>query len=176
MGEDKLIIDEAIEHLKQCKSLRETRLQNPLEFCKSFGRKHKTIEERWESIIKCWLLQYYNKNLNQEIRPMLVRLINENYDSVIDINWEFISSHKEFSGYTIPGLKKIYVAMVDKLAKTIKKPSYELSIKEVANFTEGYFSNHKIKAQPVRDKRKMDCIEYFELKIKEQNISFSKAS
>jgi len=174
LTEDKLIIDEALKHLKLCKSLREAKIQNVLEFSKSFKRIHSNINERWESTIKCWLLQFYNKTLNQEIRPMLVDLIHKNYDSVVAINWEFVLSHKEFSGYNVSGLKKIFVATVDKVAKSKSKPSYELSISEIANFTEDDFSNNKMKAQPVLDKRKMDCIEYFEMQTSELNISFSK--
>jgi len=171
--EDKLIIDEAIKHLKHCKSLREAVIQNPKEFSKSLNRRHTTVNERWDPFLKCWLLQYYNKSLNQEIRPMLVDLIHKNYDSVLDIDWEFVISHKEFSGYNIKGLKRKFVNTMDKAAAFLKKPSYELSLKEIANYAEEYFSNTVLRAEPTREKRKMDCIEYFERKIREQNIAFS---
>jgi len=166
LTEDKLIIDEAIKHLKLCKSLREANIQNLREFAKLMERNHKSIYDRWESVIKCWILQYYNKNLNQEIRPMLVDIIHRNYDSVIGIDWEFVSSHKEFSGYTIEGLKDLFYDINSKAAKSLKKSSYELSFDEIANFGEEYFKK-KFKAQPTLEKRKMDCIEYFELKLRE---------
>jgi len=173
LTEDKFIIDEAIKHLKDCKSLREAKIQNLLDFSKFLKRSHKTINERWESSIKCWLLQYYNKNLNQEIRPMLVDLIHKNFDSIVDINWEFVSCHQEFSGYNISGLKKLFFAMIDKVSKYLSKPSYEVSLNEIAKFTEEYF-NRQRRTQSFREKRKIDCVEYFELKTSEQNISFSK--
>jgi len=171
--EDKLIINEAIKHIKLCKSLRESNIQNIKEFGKFMKRNHLSIYDRWESFIKCWLLQYYNKNLNQEIRPMLVDLIRRNYDSVPSIDWEFVLSHKEFSGYNIKGLKKQFVAIIDAAAKSLKKPSYELSLEEIVNFADEYLKK-KFKAQPTLEKRKMDCIEYFELKISEEQIICSK--
>jgi len=173
LTEDKLIIDEALKHLKQIKSLRETVIQNSLEFCKSFNRSATTIHERWEALIKCWLLQYYNKNLNLEIRPMLVDVIHRNYDSVVAIDWETVACHKEFSGYTILALKRIYKTLITQTARFFKKPSFELSMKEIANFA-NYFFNKKIIQKPSREERKMACIAYFEQKISEQNISFSK--
>jgi len=108
LTEDKLIIDEAIRNIKHCKSLREVGVRNSPEFCKSFGRAPWSVSERWENVVKCWLLQFYNKNLNQEIRPMLVDLIHKNFDSTLEIDWEFIANHEEFSGYTYYSwLKKI---------------------------------------------------------------------
>jgi len=171
--EDKLIIDEAIKHLKHCKSLREANIQNLLEFGKIMKRNHKSIDDRWESFIKCWLLQYYNKNLNQEIRPMLVDTIHRNYDSVLDIDWEFVLCHKEFSGYTIKGLKELFSDIIWKAAKSLKKPSYELTLDEIAIFTEEYFKK-TLRVNTLLEKRKMDCIEYFESKISEEKIICSK--
>jgi len=172
LTEDKLIIDEAIRHLQQCKSLRDTVIQNPRDFCKTFKRSYRSIEERWESYIKCWLLQYYNKNLNQEIKPMLVDLIHRNYDSIPSIDWEFIANHKEFSGYNISGLKKELASAIRKAAMFHNKASYELSLKEIAKLSKENLLNTK--RTPALAKRIMDCIEYFELKVRDQNISCSK--
>jgi len=174
LTEDKLIIDEAIKHLKICKSLRDAIIQNPLEFSKNMKRSDKSIFDRWESFIKCWLLQYYNKNLNREIRPMLSDFVHMNFESVLEIDWEFVLSHKEFSGYNVKGLKKIFFLLTADVAKYLSKPSYELSLKDIANYTNENILNKKRRAEPTRDKRKMDCIQYFEQRIKEQNISCSK--
>ena len=62
--EDKMIIDEAIKHLMNCKSLRETVIQNPHEFSQQLKRNFSAVEQRWSVAIRSWLLQYYNKNLN----------------------------------------------------------------------------------------------------------------
>jgi len=173
LTEDKLIIDEAIKHLKLCKSVREANIQNVHEFGKFMKRNHASISDRWEAVIKCWLLQYYNKNLNQEIRPMLVDIIRRNYDSVLSIDWEFVSRHKEFSGYTIRGLKQRFVIIIERAAKSLNKPSYKLSLKEIVHFSEEYFKK-KLRVYTPLEKRKMDCIEYFELKISEEKIICSK--
>jgi len=173
LTEDKVIIDEAIKHLKLSKSLREATIQNIREFGKIMKRNHKSIYDRWEAVIKCWLLQYYNKNLNQEIRPMLVDTIHRNYDSVLDIDWEFVLCHKEFSGYTIKGLKELFSDIIWKAAKSLKKPSYELTLDEIAIFTEEYFKK-TLRVNTLLEKRKMDCIEYFESKISEEKIICSK--
>jgi len=174
LTEDRLLIDEAIKHLKHCKSLRETIIQNLIEVSKTLKRNPNTIKERWDTVIKCWLLQFYNKNLNKEIRPMLVDLIYKKFESVLGIDWEFVVSHKEFSGYNIKGLKRLFVYTVDIAAKYLNKPSYQLTLKEIANFTEEYFSDKKIRVHVTSEKRKMDCIAYFEQKISEHKISFVK--
>jgi len=174
LTEDKFLIDEAIKHLQLCKSLRETIIQNPLEVSKSLKRRHDTINERWDPVIKCWLLQYYNKCSNQEIRPMLVDLIYKNFESIIGIDWEFVVSHKEFSGYNIKGLKRMLVKTVDKAAHYLNKPSYQLTMKEIANYTEENFTDKKYRVGSTSEERKMNCIAYFEQKISELNISFAK--
>jgi len=46
-------------------------------------------------------------------------------------------------------------------------------MEEIANYT-NYFFNKKITQKPSLEVRKMACISYFEQKISEQNISFSK--
>jgi len=63
---------------------------------------------------------------------------------------------------------------MDKTAKSLNKPSYQLSLKEIANYTMENMLNKKKRTEPIRVKRIMDCITYFEQKISEQNISCSK--
>jgi len=167
LTEDKLIIDEAIKHLTHCKSLRETIIQKPREFCKQFNRRYHSIVERWEGCIKCWLLQYYNKNLNQEINPMLANLVNRSFDSILSVDWDFVANHDEFSGYTYIGLRKKYAALMKLAAASYKKHSSKVSLEEVAVYAEEkYLNRRSVKSQPTFEKRQMDCITYFDDQIK----------
>ena len=61
-----------------------------------------------------------------------------------------------------------------KAVRYFNKPSYQLTLKEIANYTKENFSDKKVGLRVRSDKRKMDCIAYFEQKISEQNISFVK--
>ena len=47
LTEDKLIIDEALKQLVKTKSLRETMILDPREFCKKFERNFQAVEQRW---------------------------------------------------------------------------------------------------------------------------------
>ena len=47
LTEDKLIIDEALKQLDKTKSLRETMILDPREFCKKFERNFQAVEQRW---------------------------------------------------------------------------------------------------------------------------------
>ena len=103
LQEDFLIIDNVLKSLKQCKSLEETQLQDHLKIAKSLDRPRNSAYERWNTQIKSWLLQYYQKTLNLEIRPMLINVLAENFDSIESIDWEWVKKVPEFSGYTAKG-------------------------------------------------------------------------
>jgi len=174
--EDKMIIDEAIKHFEKCKILRETVIQNPHELSQQLNRNYVSIEQRWSVRIRSWLLQYYNKNLNLEIRPMLADFVYRHFDSVKTIDWEFLTKSKEFSGHTDVSLRLLfYSRIVHYAAKFFKKPSYELTLKEINSYAKSELMNKSVYFSPQFEKRQMDCIEYFvsEIAGKALNISCS---
>jgi len=81
LQEDKLIIDEALNSLAvECSTLDATYLSKKVmyDIGKSFNRDMRSIRDRW-STIRTWLLQYYKKTLNLEIRPMLANALADNF-------------------------------------------------------------------------------------------------
>jgi len=170
--EDKLIIDEAVKHLHKTKSLRETVILDPREFCKKFNRNFQAVEQRWSITLRSWLLQYYNKNLNLEIRPMLSDLLQRNFDSIKSINWNFVASHEVFSGHTEISLRHVfYSKTLFYTSNYLKKPTYDVSLEEIADYSRTHFLNSNIKLAPKVEKRQLDCISYFEEQTKKLGIT-----
>jgi len=172
LTEDKMIIDEALKHLRKIKSLRDTVIFDPREFCKKFGRNFQAVEQRWLITIRSWLLQYHNKNLNLEIRPMLADLLFSNFDSIKSINWEFVASHEEFSGHTEISLRHVfYSKTLFYTSCYLKKPTYDVSLEEIADYSRTHFLNSNVKVAPKVEKRQLDCISYFEEQTKKLDIT-----
>merc|ERR1711862_557448 len=90
----KCLIDEAIQHLKEGKSLRMVHFQNNSR-CQvislKLGRSFYSVCDRWNNKIKIWLLQYFNKTLNLEIRPVLANAVADNFESIEAIDWTFLT-------------------------------------------------------------------------------------
>jgi len=172
LTEDKLIIDEALKQLVKTKSLRETMILDPREFCKKFERNFQAVEQRWLITIRSWLLQYYNKNLNLEIRPMLSDLLQRNFDSIKSIDWKFVASHEEFSGHTEISLRHVfYSRTLFYTSCHLKKTTYDVTLEEIANYSKMHFLNNNIKILPNVEKRQIDCISYFEEQTRKLGIS-----
>ena len=98
MEEDFLIIDEVLKSPPESGKLRDFKIKNKEELSISFGRSIVSVEMRWISALQVWLLGYYTKTLNLDIRTMLSKYLTDNYQNVDSINWESVCSQKEFSG------------------------------------------------------------------------------
>ena len=101
-NEDCKLIDTALKHLAQCGSLEATAiLDTELEtLAASLNRNAISTAQRWERKLKVWLLSYYTKTSNLEIRPMLANVIADNFDSRDNIDREMLTKYPEFSGHT----------------------------------------------------------------------------
>ena len=171
--EDKMIIDEAIKHLMNCKSLRDTVIQNPHEFSQQLNRNFSAVEQRWSVAIRSWLLQYYNKNLNLEIRPMLADLVCRNFNSVKSIDWEIVAKTSEFSGHTAVSLRHVfYSKTLNNAARFFNKPTNKVILEEINSYAKDQFINKNIKITSELEKRQLSCIEYFENRTKKLKICF----
>ena len=169
--EDMLIIEDAVESLKQGISLRDVKISNSgRDLEKSLvGRGYRSIFDRWKKMLQPWLLQYYNKNLNLEIRPMLANIIADHFESISSVDWGFISSFPEFSGYTEQSLRSLYGNQVITLVEGIVgKSRKEMSLKEIASVAEARIKNIKVRKSVF--KRQNEVIKYFENCLKKNNI------
>jgi len=173
LTEDKVIIDKAIKHLKKCQVLRETIIKKPRKLAEKLNRNYLAVEQRWSIRIRSWLLQYYNKNLNLEIRPMLADLLSKHFNSVHMIDWKFVSCHTEFAGHTEISLRnQFHSRILRNAAQFLQKPRDQVSLKEIADYTKENIGNQHFKINSNVERRQIECIDYFVKQIKKKNISF----
>ena len=169
LEEDMLIIDEAVKSLKKGIPLREVKITNRRDLETSLHKAYRSIFDRWKKNLHPWILQYYKKTLNLEIRPMLANVIAENFDSISSVNWGFVSSFPEFSGYTEKSLRSLYGNQVIRFVENITGiQRTKLSLKEIATVSEEKFENIKIRKRTI--KRQAEVIKYFENCVEKKNI------
>ena len=170
LKEDMLIIDEAVRTLKKGISLRDVKITNcGRDLETSLNRAYRSIFDRWKRQLHPWILQYYKKTLNFEIRPMLANVIADNFDSISSVNWGYVSSFPEFSGYTEKSLRALYGNQVIRLVEdSTGVGRTKLSLKEIASVAEEKFKNIKIRKGII--KRQTEVINYFEKCVEENNL------
>ena len=167
MEEDKIIIDNAVKDLLKTKSLQKTRVQNYAELATALTREGQSIRNRWNVNIRTWLLQYYAKTLNLEIRPMLANMVANNYESERSIDWDYVLTFPEFNGHTGDSLRHLFHTILINASERLKVPPHDLSLKQVAKFSDVY----KPRKLPQRvQMRQEQLIEYFENLVKLNNI------
>jgi len=168
LQEDFLIIDNALKSLKQCKSLAETQLHDYEDLAKSLDRQGLSVDRRWSFQLKVWILQYYQKTLNLEIRPMLIDTLAENFDSIEDIDWDWVTHIPEFSGYSSNDLRKVfYTKILHHMARQLEVERTEITLTKLAE------TSNRIKFSNVSEsvrKRQEKIIDYFEKNVEVENI------
>ena len=109
LEEDMLILDAAFEQYKEVKSLRNTNLPPVVyqSLSQDLKRAEQSISARWDYQLKVWLLGFYSKTLNMEVRLMLANLLAEKFETVSSIDWDQVKRYKEFSGQTVSSLRQL---------------------------------------------------------------------
>ena len=74
LEEDLFILDAALEHFHQVQSIKETRLLNLRETSDRLKRNIFSVYNRWENLMKVWLIGYCNMEHEQEMLPMKILL------------------------------------------------------------------------------------------------------
>ena len=169
LEEDKIIIDESIQYLKQCKYLKLIEFERDVvvRLAASFKRRDTTVISRWYEKIKVWLLQYYNKTLNLEIRPMLANAIADNFQSREIIDWEFLRTFPEFVGHTKNSLKNQYNNIMLSYKKRFTD-KLDATVQEIATYATISYKPNKLTIQ--LETRQQEIIEYFEEQVRLHNI------
>ena len=172
LEEDLLIIDHSLQNLKGSKSISETKLDDDLEeLAKSLNRHAKSVSDRWDSKLKVWLLSYYQKTLNLEIRPMLINVLAENFDSIRDINWDWVLKIPEFSGYTSISLRRVFFnGIIVRMAHRLKINRTEMTLQTIAE-TAKDFKFSSVISDNVRARQRF-ILDYFEEKVKMTRVEF----
>ena len=170
LQEDFLIVDNALKSLKQCKSLEDTQLHDYEDLAKSLDRQGKSVFERWNTQLKMWLLQYYQKTLNLEIRPMLINVLALNFDSIKDIDWDWVKKVPEFSGYTSNGLKRVFFTkIIHHIARQLEVERTEMILAKLSEAAKDFKFSNVNKSVLERQKQVVD---YFEMHVKLDKIDF----
>ena len=117
-------------------------------------------------MLKVWLLSYYSKTLNLDVRIMLANILADNFDSVSSIDWEQVSHYKEFSGHTERSLRHLFFSNITKSAsKHLNVVKSQLTLRQVAEFAEVFYREDKVrKVSKNVQTRQIQIIEYFEKK------------
>ena len=172
LEEDKLIIDAALVNLRKCKSLAETDLANYKELSQTMtNRNAYSLQLRWSIFLRTWLLQYYHKTLNLQIKPMLANILADNFKTVESIDWKYVTTFKEFKGHTEDSLRfYFFSSMIPKTISTLKKERSKVTLKEIAKVVEENFSK-SLHIKKITEQRQMEVIEYFENEVKQQKIT-----
>ena len=171
INEDYKLIDTALKHLAQCGSLEATTILDPeLEtLAASLARTAKSTKNRWELKLKVWLLRYYKKTSNLEIRTMLANVIAENFDSIENIDWKMLTKYPEFSGNTETSLRAIFFSiLLPHAARRMKIDQSDLTLRQIAEAAEAHYQHPTIFKNI--EQRKKEVIEYFESAVNRMNI------
>ena len=173
LEEDFFIIDSVVKKLisQKDQKLSEVKLdKRKLE--EVIGRNHYTIYERWERYLKVWLLGYYKKTLNLEIRMMLANCLADNFKDIDSIDWDFVSSIRDFQGHTEVSLRITFFKNLVRCAvKQLKVDKTEISLKQIAEYANVRFCAENARKTPEKiEVRQMKVIEYFEGQVKKFGI------
>ena len=159
--EDCKVLESAIESLKSSKSLSETKLHQIEDLALNLNRQVKSVENRWNNKLRTMLLQYYNKTLNLELRPMLVNFLADNFASLDEIEWKRVLDLPEFVGHTIASVKIIFHStIIDRLSTYLGIKRTEVTLQQLAEAAKTYphFKQLSDKSKEKQNK----IIEYFE--------------
>ena len=164
LQEDLVIIDAAVEHFSQVKSIKKTNLLNHKQTAESLQRNSRSVYHRWEKILKVWLLSHQSKTLNLDVRLMLANVLVDNFDSISSIDWGQVSNCKEFSGDTEVSLRGLFFAyMMKNAAEHFKVDRSKLTLRQVAEAAEvAYSSGNVMRVSGKIEERQIKIIEYFE--------------
>ena len=170
--EDCVLIDAAIQDLRIRKSLETTNIPDVEHVAASFNREVLTTRYRWENQLRHWLLRYYNKTLNLEIRPMLTNVLAENFSSIEEIDWMLVSKYPEFSGFNEQSLRTaFYTTVLPNASRRLKIDKFDLTLKQISKDAEVFYKQTYNNTRNKKlEQRKRDVIEYFENAVKELNI------
>ena len=166
--DDKAVIDAAVENIKKVKNLRKSTIENIDELATKLSRSKTSLRKRWGFLLKPWIMSYYAKTLNLNIRIMLASFVAENFNTVYDIDWELVQERPEFSGQTLGSLKRVLGKMTEVVASHLNKPVGDVSLSEIAEDAKTTYASFDVKANT--KKRQMEIIEYFESVIRLNKI------
>ena len=172
LEEDLIIIDSLIQNLLNNKTLR-TAMSTIYDFDdKSMALRPESqrtsVTKRWLCTLQPWLLSYYEKTLNLEIRPMLANYLRDNFESRQQIDWDQTVQVKSFSGQTVKSLKASFSIMIRNCRKRKNIKSSEVTLQDIVEYANSVYPDRKMR-NPIK-RRQQAVIGYFEESVKKHNI------
>ena len=172
LEEDMIIIDSLIQNLLNNTTLR-TALSSSHEFDDKAlalrpNSRSKVVINRWNWMHQPWLLSYYEKTLNLEIRPMLANYLRDNYETRQKIDWDQTVQVKSFSGHTAKSLKALFSLMISNCRERNYIKYSEVTLQDIVEYATSVYSDRKVRDQTKR--RQEAVIGYFEESVKKHNI------
>jgi len=168
LAEDLKIIDNAVESIRSGQTLFRCEIAKVDDLAVNLDREAKSINSRWNLILRPWLLQFFKKTLNLDIRPMLINHLAANFTSIRDIDWKTIEKMPEFSGHTIESIKNIFLKSIHlPLSRLLKIPRTEVTLRQLADASKSYHFSQITKQKKVRQK---EIIDYFVSLVSSHNL------
>ena len=174
LEEDLLIIDAAIQILVEKKEKLAQLSLNFNDLGISLVRHPDSVYKRWERNLRVWLLGFYSKTLNLDIRIMLANVLADNFQDIDSIDWEYVKTFIEFKGHTVRSLRfTFFDSLLRQAAINLEIDKTELSLQQIAENAKICYSKENARkiSEPVKI-RQMKVIEYFESQAKKFNRKY----
>ena len=171
LEEDCMILDATLENLKTS-SLHESNISDCAQLSIRLNRNRESVFHRWDKQLKTWLLGYFTGTLNLDIKMMLANSIAERFDTIESIDWDSLSTLKEFSSHTAASLQMIFrTLLVTSASRHLEVDPTELTLKQITDDTKDTCKSSKVR-ESVK-KRQLEIIEYFENIVNKNNIKIT---
>jgi len=160
-----MIMDVALESFRECKSLRDTNINSDkrAQIALSLNRTKSHIYERWDKHLKVWLLGYYTKTLNLDVRQMLANVLAEKFDKFEDVDWTSLATYPEFSGHTATSLQFLFTGhLSNNAARHLDVDHTTLTLKQIAEDAQTSYDSSKTVVSKNVQIRQEKIIAYFE--------------
>ena len=171
LEEDCMILDATLENLKTS-SLHESNISDCAQLSIRLNRNRESVFHRWDKQLKTWLLGYFTGTLNLDIKMMLANSIAERFDTIESIEWDSLSTLKEFSSHTAASLQMLFrTLLVTSASRHLEVDPTELTLKQITDDTKDTCKSSKVR-ESVK-KRQLEIIEYFENTVNKNNIKIT---
>ena len=121
--------------------------------------------------MKVWLLGFYSKTLNLDIRIMLADVLASNFQDIDSIDWEFVNTFSEFNGHTVISLRdKFFCTLLRRGAEHLDIDKTELSLKQISDDANVAYKENDMKIPEKTKIRQMKVIDHFESQVKKFNL------
>merc|ERR1719350_72115 len=104
---------------------------------------------------------------------MLINVLAENFDSIPDINWDWVIKIPEFSGYSSISLRRVfYHEIIGRMTSKLGIHRTELTLQTIVETVKDLKFSSANKNNKYVIARQKQIIDYFEKKVQKEKIEF----